>query len=145
MSSNSSSNSGSCSYATCFCGEVAAMRVSRTEKNPGRRFIGCKNFGNNGCNFFHWVDKERTVAEGIQANYSKTKGMYRENEDWRAVVEGVKELNAHLSKRMESEREKREEVQKKYEQCKKALNIARNRMYLLIVLLLFSVLCNLFY
>ncbi|KAM7479359.1 hypothetical protein LguiA_027572 [Lonicera macranthoides] len=46
MSSNSSSNSGSCSYATCFYGEVAAMRVSRTEKNPGRRFIGCKNFGN---------------------------------------------------------------------------------------------------
>ncbi|KAM7525550.1 hypothetical protein LguiA_015452 [Lonicera macranthoides] len=34
MSSNSSSNSGSCSYATCFCGEVAAMRVFRTEKNP---------------------------------------------------------------------------------------------------------------
>ncbi|KAM7496961.1 hypothetical protein LguiA_021375 [Lonicera macranthoides] len=145
MSSNSGSNSGSCSYATCFCGEVAPMRVSWTEKNPGRRFIGCKNFSNNGCNFFHWVDKESPVAEEIQANYSKTRGMYREKEDWRAVVERVKELNAHLSKRMEREREKREEVQKKYEQCKKALNIAKNRVYLLIVLLFLSVLCNLFY
>ncbi|KAM7469389.1 hypothetical protein LguiA_007572 [Lonicera macranthoides] len=146
MSSNSNSNSGSsCSYATCFCGEVAPTRVSWTTRNPGRRFLGCKIFGNNGCNFFDWVDKEKSMDEEMQDIRNKMRAIHRQKEDWRAVAEGVKELNAHLSERVESERKNREELQRKYEQCNKALKCARSRVYLLMLLLALSVICNLFY
>ncbi|KAM7525704.1 hypothetical protein LguiA_015606 [Lonicera macranthoides] len=144
MSSNSCSYSGSCSYVTCFCGEVAPIRVSWTSRNPGRRFFGCKKYGNNGCNFFQWVDKDKTVEEEMKEVCDQIRHIAVQKEDWRAVVEGVKDLNTRLLKGIEKEREKREEIQRKYERCKKSLKCASRIMYLLVFLLVVSVLCNLF-
>ena len=38
----------------CFCNEPLALRVSRTSKNPGRLFLGCKS---QKCSFFQWADE----------------------------------------------------------------------------------------
>ena len=38
----------------CFCNEPLALRVSRTSKNPGRLFLGCKS---QKCAFFQWTDE----------------------------------------------------------------------------------------
>ncbi|KAM7479051.1 hypothetical protein LguiA_027264 [Lonicera macranthoides] len=146
MSLNSSSNSGiSCSYVTCFYGETATIKVSWMSKNPGRRFFGCRRYGNNGCNLFDWIDKEKTIQEEMkQIFYCQIRHITVQKEDWRAVAKGVKDLNNRLLKGIERERKKIEEIQRKYEHCKKLLKCARNRMYLLVFLLVVSVLCNLF-
>ncbi|TXG54969.1 hypothetical protein EZV62_020225 [Acer yangbiense] len=42
----------------CPCGGGAcAIRISRTEKNPGRKFYACPVPGTSDCNFFKWCDK----------------------------------------------------------------------------------------
>ena len=38
----------------CFCNESLALRISRTAKNPGRLFLGCKS---QKCAFFQWTDE----------------------------------------------------------------------------------------
>ena len=81
------------------------MRVSWTLRNPGRRFFGCKKYGDNECNFFDWVDKEKIVPEEMKDVYHKMRGIACQKEDWRAVIERVKELNTHLLKSVESKRE----------------------------------------
>ncbi|KAJ1399524.1 Zinc finger, GRF-type [Sesbania bispinosa] len=44
----------------CYCGSNAAIRTSKTEKNPGRPFYSCplpKDHPQN-CRFFCWVDEK---------------------------------------------------------------------------------------
>ncbi|CAN1158031.1 hypothetical protein LINPERHAP2_LOCUS21905 [Linum perenne] len=44
---------------SCGCGQMAVIRTSWTESNPGRRFFGCGRYGRVGaCKFFHWADPE---------------------------------------------------------------------------------------
>ncbi|KAM7498694.1 hypothetical protein LguiA_023108 [Lonicera macranthoides] len=105
--------------------------VSWTSRNPGRKFFGCKSYGNNGCNFFDLVDKEKTIQEEMKEIYNQIRHVAVQKEDWRAIAEGVKDLNNRLLKGIKRERKKREEVQRKYEQCKKSLKCARNMIYLL--------------
>ncbi|KAM7469918.1 hypothetical protein LguiA_008101 [Lonicera macranthoides] len=94
---------------TCFCGKVAPIRVSWTTRNPDRRFFGCKKYGNNGCNFFHWVNKDKTVEEEMKEICDQIRHIAIQKEDWRAVVKEVKDLNCPLLKGIEKERTKREE------------------------------------
>ncbi|WOH07502.1 hypothetical protein DCAR_0726932 [Daucus carota subsp. sativus] len=43
----------------CECKRSAAIRTSRTSKNPGRRFWCCARLKNEKpCNFFMWLDNE---------------------------------------------------------------------------------------
>ncbi|XP_050219981.1 uncharacterized protein At4g04775-like [Mercurialis annua] len=42
----------------CDCGSPARVKVSTTEKNPGRRFYTCAGRNNPNCSFFAWVDKD---------------------------------------------------------------------------------------
>lgn len=39
----------------CFCGIEASLKISWTDRNPGRRFFNCAN-GDFGCEFFRWHD-----------------------------------------------------------------------------------------
>ncbi|KAL8224509.1 hypothetical protein R6Q57_019984 [Mikania cordata] len=39
----------------CWCGKVAIVRTSWTDKNPGRRFYLCPDKGSN-CRFIRWLD-----------------------------------------------------------------------------------------
>lgn len=41
---------------TCFCGSYASLKISWTEKNPGRRFFNCGNYRTGQCRFFDWYD-----------------------------------------------------------------------------------------
>ncbi|GJW65915.1 hypothetical protein Tco_0117799 [Tanacetum coccineum] len=42
----------------CKCGLPLARRISWTEWNPGRRFLGCRKppFSGEQCSSFHWID-----------------------------------------------------------------------------------------
>ncbi|XP_059452989.1 uncharacterized protein LOC132183647 [Corylus avellana] len=45
----------------CLCGIESPVMTSRTQKNLGRRFIGCgkyKSESDRGCDYFMWVDEE---------------------------------------------------------------------------------------
>ncbi|CAN1185807.1 hypothetical protein LINPERPRIM_LOCUS38768 [Linum perenne] len=43
----------------CGCGQMAVIRTSWTESNPGRCFFGCGKYGKVGaCKFFRWADPE---------------------------------------------------------------------------------------
>ncbi|CAN1128514.1 hypothetical protein LINPERHAP2_LOCUS4680 [Linum perenne] len=44
---------------SCGCGQMAVIRTSWTENNPGRPYFGCGRYGRVGsCKFFWWVDPE---------------------------------------------------------------------------------------
>ena len=38
----------------CFCKNTLILKISKSEKNPGRMFFGCRK---KKCNFFYWADK----------------------------------------------------------------------------------------
>ncbi|KAM7525327.1 hypothetical protein LguiA_015229 [Lonicera macranthoides] len=91
MSLNSVSSSGeSCSYVTCFCGEPAPIRVSWTSRNSGRRFFGCRSYSNNGCNFFDWVDKEKTIQEEMKEIYNQIRHVAIQKKIGEQLLKGLK-------------------------------------------------------
>ncbi|PWA76668.1 GRF zinc finger protein [Artemisia annua] len=43
----------------CECGDESGKWISWTQKNPGRRFLGCPNYkASKHCEFFHWWDPD---------------------------------------------------------------------------------------
>ncbi|KAK4485952.1 hypothetical protein RD792_008604 [Penstemon davidsonii] len=50
---------------TCPCGTTVRMFTSRTEKNPGRRFLRCSGVGGQRCEYFEWVDPVCHRVEAI--------------------------------------------------------------------------------
>jgi len=52
------SSTTSPSKTTCYCGIPCKVQISRTAKNPGRKFFGCGNYngGDNHCKYFLWCD-----------------------------------------------------------------------------------------
>ncbi|KAF7151073.1 hypothetical protein RHSIM_Rhsim02G0156200 [Rhododendron simsii] len=62
MEGSSSGNNGSGDpdfEIFCYCGEPTVLRKSGTQKNPGRRFFGCRNYkieGSLDCGFFCWYE-----------------------------------------------------------------------------------------
>ncbi|TYH24821.1 hypothetical protein ES288_A03G120100v1 [Gossypium darwinii] len=52
----------------CCCGNPAKINTSWSNDNPGRRFFGCKKFGNGfqkPCWFFTWFDPPLTSHSQI--------------------------------------------------------------------------------
>ncbi|KAJ7365149.1 hypothetical protein OS493_007798 [Desmophyllum pertusum] len=43
----------------CDCKEPVTLRVSRSEKKPGRPYFGCQE--SNGCRFFQWADIQLSI------------------------------------------------------------------------------------
>ncbi|KAG6664229.1 uncharacterized protein At4g04775-like [Carya illinoinensis] len=60
---------------SCWCGLKAPLKISRTHKNPNRKFYACPNFqtGQTRCQFFVWEDILQSV---LRETANKT----RENE-----------------------------------------------------------------
>jgi len=59
MSSNWSSlgNGNEESLRECYCGMKTYLRTSWTDKNPGRRFFGCAQYGKGQhCKYFEWFE-----------------------------------------------------------------------------------------
>ncbi|CAH1422805.1 unnamed protein product [Lactuca virosa] len=45
---------------TCYCGVIAPLKISTSEKNPGRRYFGCRYWPDEveDCGYFEWYDSE---------------------------------------------------------------------------------------
>ncbi|XP_050210069.2 uncharacterized protein LOC126660547 [Mercurialis annua] len=58
-------------YCRCYSNPIARVYTSWTEKNPGRRFYGCRSYKRGGgCDFFEWFeepmsDRAKTVINGL--------------------------------------------------------------------------------
>ncbi|KAL6577381.1 hypothetical protein OROMI_011657 [Orobanche minor] len=59
MSENNDSN-GRNLGEFCDCCLRAQRNCSWTHRNPGRRFYGCRNWQNAGCNYFRFIDPPMT-------------------------------------------------------------------------------------
>ncbi|VFQ75377.1 unnamed protein product [Cuscuta campestris] len=66
MSSISSNNSHGMQFARCRCGEKVVLKTVWTESNPGRRFLGCSNYGRH--NFWHKVSFTLSITFFLVAN-----------------------------------------------------------------------------
>ena len=144
--SSSSNSASSVSYVTCFCGNAAAVRVSRTSTNLGRRFFGCVK-GTQGCNYFSWVDniRNKSVDEEMAEAYHHMRSLSLQKEDQRAVAEGLKVMNNGLLRNLENEKKKRDSIQEKYDDCKKQLKSCKKMVKILLLALFVSLLCNFTY
>ncbi|KAJ1420530.1 Zinc finger, GRF-type [Sesbania bispinosa] len=73
----------------CFCNMRVVIRVSGTERNPGRLYYGCPKLRvNDRCGFFLWVDNE-TGFEDIHSMNEATSGMATassDEEEWKRIV-----------------------------------------------------------
>nr|KAJ0206247.1 hypothetical protein LSAT_V11C500249780 [Lactuca sativa] len=61
----------------CFCGKMAIIRTSWTDKNPGRRFCGCPTEGSK-CRFIGWYDgpmceRSNAIIPGLLRTINKVK------------------------------------------------------------------------
>ncbi|CAA0841048.1 Unknown protein [Striga hermonthica] len=65
---SSSSSFSSPSNLSCYCRQPAQVRISKTPSNPGKKFHGCKNWNNGGCNFFRWEDEPDSSNNQVMAN-----------------------------------------------------------------------------
>ncbi|GER36435.1 DNA topoisomerase 3-alpha [Striga asiatica] len=57
----STSSFSSPSDILCGCLEKAQLRTSKTSKNPGKRFYGCKKWKEGGCPFFMWAEPSSQI------------------------------------------------------------------------------------
>ncbi|KAJ1388308.1 Zinc finger, GRF-type [Sesbania bispinosa] len=69
-------------FRLCFCGNRAIVRMSKTQRNPGRPFFTCALSKDNelNCNFFAWVDgagvgEEITAADSGRGLWNKTESL----------------------------------------------------------------------
>ncbi|KAL3640027.1 hypothetical protein CASFOL_014995 [Castilleja foliolosa] len=92
MSSCSSAVAG---IVLCKCGKLAKIRTSSTRDNPGRKFHGCVDWKNGGCNFFSWADEDQgpidyTVILGLHRSLVERevemKKLVEENCAFKALV-----------------------------------------------------------
>ncbi|KAH1129193.1 hypothetical protein J1N35_000571 [Gossypium stocksii] len=79
----------------CYCGNPAKLNMSWSNDNPGRRFFGCKKFGNGfqkPCRFFSWFDPPltphaRVVLLGLMKKVKTLENARkRERRTWCLVV-----------------------------------------------------------
>ena len=136
---SSSNSASSVSYVTCYCGDPAAVKVSRTSRNSGRRFFGCVK-GTQGCNFFGWVNNNRSksVDEEMVEAYHHMRSLSLQKEDQRVVAERLKVMNNGLLRNLENEKKKRVFIQKKYDDCKKQLKSCKKMVKILVLALFVS-------
>ncbi|CAA0841631.1 Unknown protein [Striga hermonthica] len=66
MSSSSHSQS-SPSNLYCHCGERTQLHISKTSLNPGKKFHGCINWKDGGCNFFKWSENPSTTRSQVSS------------------------------------------------------------------------------
>ncbi|KAL3824603.1 hypothetical protein ACJIZ3_020632 [Penstemon smallii] len=67
---------------TCRCGSKVRMFTSRTQQNPGRRFLRCPGVCGQRCDFFEWVDQYgcdhgAAIVPGLIVRLNQLEGQYR--------------------------------------------------------------------
>src|SRR4051812_36506709 len=54
----------------CHCNLHTSLKISRSERNPGKGYFNCSNWGlNGGCDFFKWADSEDSTS--VQHSYGE--------------------------------------------------------------------------
>ncbi|KAF9588525.1 hypothetical protein IFM89_013019 [Coptis chinensis] len=162
-----SSSSVTLDYS-CFCGERAPIQVSFTDKNPGRKFVGCKKFPNGHCEFFVWVDKKMNPGEKYRELYMRheaLKHMHEALSDPRVnsgqkyqdlcmrhealkqryealsdVNVELKNLNNLLSDSMDAEKRRKVELQEKFDEMEKKYLACRKACKKLLIFVIIVVL-----
>ncbi|KAJ1377965.1 Zinc finger, GRF-type [Sesbania bispinosa] len=84
----------------CTCGVECKLKVSNTEKNPGRRFFGCGNYDGSSshCDYFCWYDPPPSkYCSKVIA------GMLRKNENLMVQLKAQNEEMVVLQQKLESE------------------------------------------
>ncbi|KAG7986985.1 hypothetical protein I3843_03G110000 [Carya illinoinensis] len=69
LSSSSSIGKHTSSQLSCFYEVEVTLRYSNTPRNPGRPFLGCPKYNNEGlpyCKFFKWADGALDVEQEIE-------------------------------------------------------------------------------
>ncbi|KAI8566008.1 hypothetical protein RHMOL_Rhmol02G0005800 [Rhododendron molle] len=127
--------------AYCRCGEKAPLRTSKTNANPGRRFLGCVNYEeNNACKFFIWVDPPtcpRGLVYGRQLQ-KKIKDLQEMEEDLRRLNEVAEKDKEKMMKKMDKLWKMNHELKKKNEMMWKCNVLCMVVIGLLLVLWLGS-------
>ncbi|XP_028770055.1 uncharacterized protein LOC114727520 [Neltuma alba] len=75
----------------CHCGALAPRWTAWSEKNPGRRFYGCRKYNQGGgCGYFSWHDNEmgQRSIEVISELLSHIDSLYGENLRLKRRLEG---------------------------------------------------------
>ena len=81
--------------------------MSWTTENPGRRFLGCRNYRVKSCGFFDWIDVEKNVVEKMREFYSTVQELKAENEERQM-------LNVGMQQRIHELKQQNEVWEKKY-------------------------------
>ncbi|XP_050222581.1 uncharacterized protein LOC126672670 [Mercurialis annua] len=82
-------------YCRCYSNPIARVYTSWTEKNPGRRFYGCRSYKRGGgCDFFEWFeepmsDRAKTVINGLIPRRSEEAIMNNNFYTWSDEVDSL--------------------------------------------------------
>ncbi|KAL3846236.1 hypothetical protein ACJIZ3_003639 [Penstemon smallii] len=82
----------------CHCGSIVRMFTSRTQQNPGRRFLLCPGSCGERCDFFEWVDqfgcdRATMMIPGVMVHLNQFEGQHRLLE---SEINRLREENSHL-------------------------------------------------
>ncbi|XP_041008916.1 uncharacterized protein LOC121253089 [Juglans microcarpa x Juglans regia] len=107
VASTSLLNRTSRNVPMCSCGNEAVLRISNTQKNPGRPFFGCPLYNKEGlpqCNFFKWSDSSEYKEQALVKREAE---VLKKEEELKKREAEVLRQDEELKKR-EAEFEKRE-------------------------------------
>lgn len=74
----------------CYCKSPTLLQIAMTEKNMGWRFIGCRNFPNGACKFFHWIDNEKTTSKRMYVLHKRNYKLEKINGEIEKYMDEVK-------------------------------------------------------
>ncbi|KAF9597844.1 hypothetical protein IFM89_021929 [Coptis chinensis] len=127
------------------CGYPAVVKISRTERNPKRKFWGCRNYGNEPfCEYFIWVDQ--SSSRSADSTSSRLVELQRHNTTLQNInnqlnldVFRLERRELELLRTLGEEKKKTEEWKKKYKRiCRLMKLLAILSVLLLWLIILFK-------
>ncbi|KAF9587008.1 hypothetical protein IFM89_039766 [Coptis chinensis] len=111
----------------CECGYQAVVKISHTERNPGRKLWGCRNYGNEPfCEYFVWVDQsssrsaDSTFSWLVELQHHNTT-LQNINNQLNIDVFRLERRELELLTTLGEEKKKTEEWKKKYKRIQRSI------------------------
>ncbi|KAF5197526.1 hypothetical protein FRX31_012887 [Thalictrum thalictroides] len=108
------------SSTSCYCGKETPIRISTTDGNPGRKFLGCYRFPAKTCDYFRWVDPP-TTPSSIQ---KKLDYMINRNDELDSKNSALEKKCRGIEKELEKKKLECECLIQKLEKLEKKLESA---------------------
>ncbi|KAJ1691576.1 hypothetical protein LUZ63_015731 [Rhynchospora breviuscula] len=94
MADSNVSTSSHIGFPNCHCNELAVLKTAWTDSNPGRRFLGCRNYEiSRSCGYFFWYDapvqdRAKVVINGLlrRLNNFEREKKARESKERRLIA-----------------------------------------------------------